>query len=579
MVTNKLISFITNSQVRIFPHSEPESDLKCASMLSNDSLSFTLAYKSADGTCIPISIRANCNGAEVSLYKVCYVPVTSVQSTFPEVASENEATGLYPDLLMKRNPSPEILQTEDPRLPFYEENEENLLNASEIFNSVFITVNENFSPLIAGEYRLCVEILSLLTGEVLARHRVKIKVIGANLPENKMRYTNWVHYDCIADIHKVDLYSDEYFDVLREYLKNAVKHRMNTLLIPSFTPPLDTVSGGKRKNVQLVKIQKNPEGYTFDFSLLERFLSVAVSCGIKHFEHCHLFSQWGATGAPHIYAEENGKEVCIFDRSTDASSNEYAVFLQAYLTQFISLAKSLGISENLFFHISDEPTANNTEAYKKAVTLVSELLESFNSGDALNDIRFYENGLVKTPIVSISSADTFFRKCDSFWLYYTGGYYPGDVLEKCTNRLLTTKPYRTRILGLQLYRYKAKGFLHWGYNYYYDRMSKGLTDPKTNACGYKNIPGGAYLVYPSQDGVYSSLREKYMCEAFGDAMALQLLEKHIGYEQTVRLCESFFGKEINCFTIPENAVQMVAFREMINKEIEKNLRDIHIFIC
>ena len=36
------------------------------------------------------------------------------------------------------------------------------------------------------------------------------------------------------------------------------------------------------------------------------------------------------------------------------------------------------------------------------------------------------------------------------------------------------------------------------------------------------------------------------------------------------LATEFFGKKIDCFTIPESAEQMIDFREMINNEIEKH---------
>jgi len=198
---------------------------------------------------------------------------------------------------------------------------------------------------------------------------------------------------------------------------------------------------------------------------------------------------------------------------------------------------------------------------------VSGLLEGYPGGDALEDIVFYQKKFVKTPVVSISKADNFYGRCPEYWLYYTGGYYDGSGLEKCANRLLTSKSYRTRILGLHMYKYKATGFLHWGYNYYYDRMTTGICDPKGDACFYKQLPGAAYLAYPGIDDVHPSLREKYMNEALCDYRALKALEEYIGYDEVIKLCEDFFGEEITVNTMPESVEQMHKFREMINKKI------------
>ena len=171
-------------------------------------------------------------------------------------------------------------------------------------------------------------------------------------------------------------------------------------------------------------------------------------------------------------------------------------------------------------------------------------------------------------MASICYADDFAEAGAPMLLYYTGGYYGSCTLEKCSNRLITTKPYRTRILGAQLYRYHALGFLHWGYNYYYDLLSHGLSDPKVDPCCFKQKPGASYLVYPGEHREpYPSLREKLMGEALNDYRALMLLESLAGREFTEALCDSFFGKRMNDTTIPESAEQMLAFREKINEEI------------
>ena len=120
---------------------------------------------------------------------------------------------------------------------------------------------------------------------------------------------------------------------------------------------------------------------------------------------------------------------------------------------------------------------------------------------------------VGTPV---AKADEFDGECDNFWLYYTCGTYA----KLCTNRLITNTAARTRVLGLQMYNYKAAGFLQWGYNYYYDRMSEGWFDPKVDPDGYKLIPGCSYLCYPESDGAVPALREIHMREAFDDLRAL-----------------------------------------------------------
>lgn len=565
------ISYIASSQKKIFPDDIKSKNLESGSAFINEPYSVTLAFKTIQSTYLPVSVSVDCEGLDIAVYKIGYVPVTHPESVCRGIASEDKGAGLYPDTLLKRKTKPEFVKKEHFGTTHYEKDEVNLLNATcDAMQSVLITFNEDGKDVKPGIYKAEISVYNNNTLEVLARHTFTLKIIDKKLSDHTLMYTNWFHYDCLADIHGVELYSDKYYEILGKYLSNASKFRMNTLLIPPFTPPLDTYESEERTNTGTVKIKKCGNNYSFDFSLLERLIKIALDSGITYFEHPHFFTQWGAKHAPNIYADDNGTYRRIFGWETDGVGDEYKGFLNAYIPEFLKFAKDMGISEKLFFHISDEPNENILESYKKAVDVVKNLLEGYKSGDALSSVEFYNNGLVKTPIVQIDNADDFFGKCDTFWLYYTGGYYPASSnVHKCSNRLLSSKPYCTRILGLHLYKYKASGFLHWGYNYYYDKMCQGIFDPKADACGYKQLPGASYLAYPGINDVIPSLREKHMCEAFDDYRALKTLEKYIGYDNVIALCNDFYGEEISCYTIPKNEEEMVAFREMINTEIEK----------
>ena len=534
METPHILTWITSSQQRIFSDMMPTPDYKAASVLRNEPFSFCLAYRSdykkSDTEKIPdlpISVRATCEGLPVAAYKLGFVPVHAY-----DCEDGGESRGMCPDILLPRSADPTIV-TGDCRLTYYEQNEPNQLNVSCIStNGLLFTVNEDGSMLAAGDYRVEIVVTDLRDATEIARHTLDLHVIDACLPENDLIYTNWMHYDCIADYHGVKLYGNAYFQVLARYVKNAVRHGMTTLLLPAFTPPLDTCEGEERTNVQLVKIYEENGTYRFDFSLLARFVRLVRRCGIQRFEHSHLFSQWGAYSAPNVYVQRDGSSVLRFGWKTDASGEEYASFLRAYIPAFLAEAERLGIADTLLFHVSDEPKINQIDSYMRAINLVRELIGDRLIGDALSSYEFYSEAGVRCPIVATHSIQPFDGNCDELMLYYTGG--TPDVL--LSNRLLFSSPQKTRILGLHLFRYRAKGFLHWGYNYYYGRMSHGFFDPKVDPYGYRNIPGASFLVYPAQNGeVLPSLREKQMCDAVNDRRALKLLESKIGYDAVLAL--------------------------------------------
>lgn len=570
MSASPIFSWIVPSSTRVFSDGTPHESVTRFRAMRNEPVSFSLAYratsqKGKNGRVpdMPISISVTSETLPLAVYKVCAVPLPAAEC---EDASP-DTVGPCPDILIRKQAAPPIRYLGDRIAPYIEEGERVLLNAScAITQSIWITANEDGAPQPAGAHRVEIRIFSLMTGEMIAEHSVDIMLIDALLPENDLIYTNWFHYDCLAEAYHLPLWSDEFFRVLGKHIKNATRHGMTALLTPAFTPALDTPVSTERMNVQLVKVRKTPSGYNFDFSLLKRFVDTARKNGIRTFEHCHLFSQWGAKTAINIYGEEDGGQIRLFGWETPASDPAYQSFLTEYLTAFLAFAAREGIEDDLLFHISDEPKESQLSDYASALNTVEACLSGKCIGDALSNIAFYRHGLVKLPIVDIAHADEFDGECEEMMLYYTGG----EAKPGLTNRLLTSAPWKTRILGLQIYRYRAKGFLHWAYNNYYGRMSLGLFDPAIEPCFYKNIPGVTYLVYPGgADDLMPSLREKQMCEAINDYRALSLLESLIGREQTLALCESFFGRKIDILTLPASGEQMRNFRETVNEAIAR----------
>ena len=546
MADNARISVsILSSQTKIFPEipptAYPELEKAHCSLLGGEAFSFQLAMRTSGASFHPVSVAAE-SVLPVAVYKIGYVPLTSACNPNGEEGYERSEGGLYPDVLFRRPEKPEIV-----RYPnawggslYCEADTNATINCSgDCTQGVYVTLNEDGTPLAAGTYPVTVTVTSLDDGAMLFSQTLHVTVIGAELPRVPAYYTNWFHCDCLADIYGVEVYSARFWEIFASFVSNAAKHRMNSLLLPAFTPPLDMPIGGTRKNVQLVGITVGQDGaYTFDFSRMRRYVRLALDCGITFFEHCHLFSQWGAEHAPLIYADTEGGAVLLFGWETDAAGADYRAFLAAYLQAFLAFVRAEGIADRVWFHNSDEPGASHAAHYRAALEGVKPYIGDAVIADALSDYSFYEQGLVSSPIAALNHVDAFAGRCDDLWVYYTGGPY----MKNCSNRLISNTNPRTRVLGVQMYVFGAKGFLHWGYNYYYDRMSQGLFDPMTDPCGYKQMPGSTYLAYPGRDGhAIPSIREKAMAEAFSDLGALQLLEERIGRGAVLALIEETLG--------------------------------------
>lgn len=567
-MSNMIETRILSSLHKVFTDDCPLWLNPTLSTLANEPASFQVAYRllsHADNRLalkFPFYVQIE-SELPISIYHVGNLPVIHAVS---EIQSESRGPGLYPDVLWPKAVNPPVHAEGYPwnQNMFFEEGEQIQLYADRAaWQSLWVTVNEEQSTIPAGEYPVTVRFFNRECGEQVGEASFAVTVIGAELPKQKLIYTNWFHCDCLADIYAVPIFSDRFFEIFADYIHKAANNGMNMLLLPAFTPALDTPEVSERMTAQLVGVTVEKGVYSFDFSLMKRYIDIARAAGVEYFEHAHFFTQWGSKAAPKIMATVDGALQQIFGWDTPAASAAYTAFLQAYLPELVAFLEAEGLHGRVLFHISDEPSEKNADAYRAAKAMIGDLTRGYMTGDALSHYSFYEDGTVETPIVAIDALKNFIGKCDNLWGYYTSEPTPANV----SNRLITDPAHRNRVLGLQLYYHSIKGFLHWGYNYYYDVQSHGLFDPLTQPSGFMGLPGSSYLVYPHRNGTaLQSSRQKVFYEAINDMRALERLEQLSGRAAALSLIERHFGK-VDFETIPHCPEQMLAFRKALNEAI------------
>ncbi len=388
-----------------------------------------------------------------------------------------------------------------------------------------------------GEFPIALRVArSGASQEELGKLVFRLRVIPACLPPSKMLFTEWFHVDCLATYYQTPVFSEEHWTLMEAYLRNAARFGVNLLFTPVFTPPLDTEIGKERPTVQLVDVTVTDDGYRFDFDKLDRYMELGEACGIRCFEISHLFTQWGALAAPKIMATKNGQYCCLFGWTTDAASEEYGVFLRAFLRELKAHLAASGRLERCWFHISDEPEGvAGREGYRRAKENVWEELKDCQVMDALSDLEAYEQGLVSHPVPALHVLEPFLKKgLPHPWTYYCCAQGRG-----VSNRFMSMPSCRNRIFGYQLYKYQIEGFLHWGFNFWYSALSRQAVDPFRETGALDAFPAGdAYLVYPGEDGrPVPSLREVVFYEALQDMRALKLLEELAGREAALTILD------------------------------------------
>ena len=388
-----------------------------------------------------------------------------------------------------------------------------------------------------------------------------LTVLPAVLPAQTVFYTNWFHYDCLSTYYRVDVFSERHWEIVESFVRTAVSLGINTLLTPVFTPPLDTVVGGERPTVQLVDVTVENGRYRFGFDKLKRFCDMCLRCGVALLEIAHLFTQWGAEHAPKIMATVDGEYKRIFGWDTDATSKEYIGFLNEFIPAVKEKLDEYGYKDRYFFHISDEPSAKHLESYKAARNAVWPLVSDHAVRDALSHYEFYEQGIITSPIPTVKAADEFVaHNVPDLWVYCCCS--PGSV---CTNRFIAMSANRTRALGAQMYHQGSVGFLHWGYNFYYNQYSLDPVDPFTNTDGDFFAPAGdTFLVYPGADGKpLLSLRAVLTHQAMLDMRAMALAEEKAGRAAVLAAIEQAGITDYKHYSTDPQA--LLALRERINR--------------
>lgn len=414
----------------------------------------------------------------------------------------------------------------------------------------------------SGDYSITLKIVN--EENIIAQETFPLTVINACLPEQETKVTNWLYTDCIADYYDVEVFSDKHFEICEKFIKTAVKNGINMILMPVFTPPLDTAEGHERTTTQLVGVTKNGEEYSFDFSLCERWLRKCQRCGVKYTEISHLFTQWGAYHAPKIMATVNGEEKQIFGWDTDVNDGDYHKFLNLFLKEFTAFLKERGLQNTTYFHISDEPDETHLEQYKRNRMAIIDSIKDFKQFDAMRHVEYYKEGLCDVPVPSNGAIHDFLKEdIKERWVYYCcGPFY------KMSNRFISMSSARTRCLGIQIYKYGIDGFLHWGYNFYNNQYSEDNVNPFLNPCtGYWTSGGDAFVVYPSFRGEpIESLRLLAFKQGLDDIRALKLCEKYYKKDYTIAELEKNCG-EIDFDKCINDSAIMMAIREKIDELI------------
>lgn len=497
---NALPCWLRSSLERVYPGSEPEDDSSISLIgARNERLSFQVCvHNPTISACeADVSVSAQ-DGLDVLVRRVGYVPIP--HHTTDVDLSEMEGAGRIPGLV------PDPLFAGD------------RLTLGPVETQAFwvtVSIPADTAP---GLKQVGVEVTK--GGESQATLTAEITVVNLTVePRKDFPVTHWFYADSLCDWYKCDPWDEKFWGVVEPYIADLVSHGNNCVYVPIFTPPTD----GVKRPTQLLRVSMPSQGrYEFDFADVRRWTRLATRLGADGFEWTHLFTQWGVRHALRVYADNRDESSLFWPPETGATSEVYRNFLSQFLPKLHEFLTEENLLDKSVFHVSDEPHGDEHLAnYRKARALLKELAPWMKVSDALSDIRYGQEGLTDNPIPSIAAAREYIDAGIPSWVYFCCGPR-GNYL----NRFVDTPLTKIRMSGWLFYKLGARGFLHWGYNYWYKMQTRQMIDPFTELSGmaWPGIAAGdTFLVYPGEAGPIDSIRWEVFAESLRDYALIQTL--------------------------------------------------------
>lgn len=339
---------------------------------------------------------------------------------------------------------------------------------------------------------------------------INVEVLNKILPpssEWKYDFDMWQYPAPIARIHDVELWSDEHFDLMREYYTYLSKAGQKVITANMIEQPwgLDHVHFD---DPTLIKWIKKKDGtWKYDFSLFEKYIPFVMSCGIKERINCYTMITWDLG---FIYFDEaTGKNKT--DTLTPGTP-EYTAFWKPMITEFTALLKKKG-----WFNITsiavDERPVKDMQAIIALLKSVDPDWKIALAGDSYHPE--IENDIYDYCLASYLDFDsaTLKRRIEQGrpTTFYTA------CVEKFPNGYTMSPPGENAWLAWNAAARGLTGYLFWAYNTW---VANPLKDSR-----WRRYPAGElFQFYP---GPRTSIRFEKIIEGIQDFEKIRILREEL----------------------------------------------------
>jgi len=317
---------------------------------------------------------------------------------------------------------------------------------------------------------------------------LQLEVMPFALPDQLPLYvTNWFNVSNFAIFHKVPLWSEDFWKVLRLYAREMHRGHQNVVLTP----------------LDLVKIYMEEDGgFSFDFSDFDRWVKLFESEGVA--ERIELSHLGGRTTGDWECPTFSISPRPAIDRKTGQSTT---VEIEQFLPALEQHLQSRGWLEKTVLHIGDEPIMVNVASWREQSERAHRAAPRLKRIDAIHVPYKEVADHLEVLVPQLNYFEQWYegyREAQQkgraeLWFYIAWvpqGHYP--------NRLIDYPAIKTRLIHWINFLWGATGYLHWGLNFWTDFKEMGFA------------PGDNWILYPGEVGPRSCLRWEAMRDGLED---------------------------------------------------------------
>lgn len=342
-----------------------------------------------------------------------------------------------------------------------------------------------------------------------------IRVVNRVLPEaaeQKFHLDLWQNPFAVAREAGVALWSQAHFDAMRPLMERLAKAGQRGITVPITHKPWNGQTYDYFGNM-ITEIRRIDGTWSYDFTLLDRWVEFMMSCGVGPYIYCYSVIPWELTFRYYDQATNT-----MVDRKLNVNDPDFDDYWVSKLSAFAAHLKSKGWFDRTIIAMDERPVASMNAALRvirKAdpnfkISLAGIYHEELNKEIFDYSIGYYDQypaGVVDARR-SEGKITTFYTCCTEAW----------------PNTFTFSQPLEATAFALIAEERGLDGYLRWAYNSWVESPCKDSR--------FKTWAGGdTYIVYPQN---CSSARFEKLIEGIQLFEKIQVLKKEERHARAIR---------------------------------------------